>query len=171
MSDVLHDNQERAWIVAESKLVLSENDKLTFYTPPPIVSSLGDTLMAKATILVVESQWSRKYLALLWICLWKPRHSNLQIRYLKAGPLVLFVLKMGFRDFRKFPIYLSMTFDGKRIWCGAEGGLIRFDPTVFAPAFELITTKESLPSLTCGDIVCDQSKRIWISTHTGLICG
>jgi signal transduction histidine kinase len=169
MSDVLHDKQERAWIVAESKLILSENDKLTFYTPPSIVNPSGDTLMAKASFGggVLDGQGN------IWLYSEFAYENHVIAIYkfdIESRTFSAFCFEDGVSGFPEVSNIISMTYDGTRIWCGAEGGVIRFDPNVFPPAYELITTKEWLPSSTCGDIVCDQSKRIWISTRTGLVC-
>jgi signal transduction histidine kinase/streptogramin lyase len=169
MSDVLHDKQDRSWIVAESKLVLVENEELTFYTPSPLLNNKGDTLMSKASFGggVLDAKGN------IWLYSEFAYDNHVIALYkfdVQSRSFQSFCFEDGASGFPEILNILSMTYDGKRIWCGAEGGLIRFDPLETNTKFEFITTKDWLPSSTCSDIVCDKSNRIWISTRTGLVC-
>jgi signal transduction histidine kinase/ligand-binding sensor domain-containing protein len=169
MSDVLHDTNDRSWIVAESKLVLYEGGKLTFYTPPSILNQKGDTLMEKASFGggVLDSQGN------IWIFSEFAYENHVIAIYkfdVSSHTFSTYCFEDGRSEFPEVSNIFSMIYARDRIWCGAEGGLIRFDPKSSEIKFEFITAKDWLPSSLCGDIVCDQSGKIWMSCRNGLVC-
>ncbi|MFM9983623.1 MAG: ATP-binding protein [Flavobacteriales bacterium] len=167
ISSVQRDSKGRFWIAAESKLALLDGDQITFYAPPAITDHSGDTLMAKPSfnrflfdkdenIWLVSDFSSQKHV----IAMYK---FDVQTRQFEAFH------HTGNKDFPNVENIFSHALIGDELWCATASGILRFNPYLSTPVFDLVTYEDWLPTSSSGTIVAGPRGEAWITTKLGLI--
>ncbi|MBL7941659.1 MAG: hypothetical protein JNM00_02780 [Flavobacteriales bacterium] len=167
MSTVDEDSKGRIWIAAESKLACYEEGKISMFTPQPVISAAGDTLMPKPSFgsfvfdrdeniwLVSDFSYQKHVIAL--------------VRFNVETKAFDYFYHDGNSNFPNVDNIHQVSVVGDNIWCAAEGGVLYFKPTATgSPEFHVVGYNAGMNSLHCQGIKGDSAGNVWVSGFGGI---